>query len=191
MATTGPTQTLATSLHAGRSSQWAKMRTPWTKHCACCGVLSCACWGVCAQVVLRMSKELPLVVEYRIADLGNLSFYLAPKVLRSPCLHARGNEVQPAALLRAAVLPPNSCGMLRWCRHSHALTAQVSPGSLRLQLIDSYSCRMNELEGHSVMSVHTVCRWMTMMRWCDALQPADKLKAHRWILRERAIGVLV
>jgi hypothetical protein len=32
-------------------------------------------------VVLRMSKELPLVVEYRIADLGNLSFYLAPKVL--------------------------------------------------------------------------------------------------------------
>ena len=27
-----------------------------------------------------MSKELPLVVEYRIADLGSLSFYLAPKV---------------------------------------------------------------------------------------------------------------
>ena len=38
------------------------------------------------QVVLRMSKELPLVVEYRIADLGSLSFYLAPKAC--PCLPA-------------------------------------------------------------------------------------------------------
>lgn len=28
------------------------------------------------QVILRMSKELPLVVEYRIQDMGNLSFYL-------------------------------------------------------------------------------------------------------------------
>ncbi|KAK9914803.1 hypothetical protein WJX75_000765 [Coccomyxa subellipsoidea] len=32
------------------------------------------------QVILRLSKDLPLVVEYRIQDMGHLSFYLAPKV---------------------------------------------------------------------------------------------------------------
>jgi len=32
------------------------------------------------QVVLSMSKEVPLVVEYRIADAGHLKFYLAPKI---------------------------------------------------------------------------------------------------------------
>ena len=33
------------------------------------------------QVILRMSKELPLVVEYRIQDMGNLSFYLVRSML--------------------------------------------------------------------------------------------------------------
>ena len=27
-----------------------------------------------------MSRELPVVVEYRIADIGHLRFYLAPKI---------------------------------------------------------------------------------------------------------------
>eukprot|EP00891_Asterochloris_glomerata_P005635 jgi/Astpho2/5635/fgenesh1_pm.00079_%23_40_t len=31
-------------------------------------------------VVLSMSKELPVVVEYRIADMGYVRFYLAPKI---------------------------------------------------------------------------------------------------------------
>ena len=34
----------------------------------------------CAAVVLSMSKELPVVVEYRIADMGYVRFYLAPKI---------------------------------------------------------------------------------------------------------------
>ncbi|CAK0780320.1 hypothetical protein CVIRNUC_005011 [Coccomyxa viridis] len=33
-----------------------------------------------SQVSLRMSKELPLVVQYRIVDMGEINFYLAPKV---------------------------------------------------------------------------------------------------------------
>jgi proliferating cell nuclear antigen len=32
------------------------------------------------QVVLSMSTDTPLVVEYRIPDLGSLRFYLAPKI---------------------------------------------------------------------------------------------------------------
>ena len=31
-------------------------------------------------VILSMSKELPIVVEYRIADMGHVKFYLAPKI---------------------------------------------------------------------------------------------------------------
>jgi len=31
-------------------------------------------------VVLSMSKDLPIMVEYRIADMGNIRFYLAPKI---------------------------------------------------------------------------------------------------------------
>lgn len=31
-------------------------------------------------VTLSMSKELPVVVEYRIADMGHVRFYLAPKI---------------------------------------------------------------------------------------------------------------
>ena len=27
-----------------------------------------------------MSRELPVVVEYRIADMGHIRFYLAPKI---------------------------------------------------------------------------------------------------------------
>lgn len=33
-----------------------------------------------AQVTLSMSRELPVVVEYRIADMGHIRFYLAPKI---------------------------------------------------------------------------------------------------------------
>jgi hypothetical protein len=32
------------------------------------------------QVTLSMSKELPVVVEYRIADMGYVRYYLAPKI---------------------------------------------------------------------------------------------------------------
>lgn len=32
------------------------------------------------SVILSMSKELPIVVEYRIADMGHVKFYLAPKI---------------------------------------------------------------------------------------------------------------
>lgn len=31
-------------------------------------------------VTLSMSKELPVVVEYKIADIGYIRFYLAPKI---------------------------------------------------------------------------------------------------------------
>jgi proliferating cell nuclear antigen len=31
-------------------------------------------------VTLSMSRELPVVVEYRIADMGHIRFYLAPKI---------------------------------------------------------------------------------------------------------------
>ena len=32
------------------------------------------------QVTLSMSRELPVVVEYRMADMGHIRFYLAPKI---------------------------------------------------------------------------------------------------------------
>jgi proliferating cell nuclear antigen len=32
------------------------------------------------HTVLKLSKELPIVVEYRIPDVGSLAFYLAPKI---------------------------------------------------------------------------------------------------------------
>lgn len=32
------------------------------------------------QVTLSMSQDVPLVVEYKIADMGHLRFYLAPKI---------------------------------------------------------------------------------------------------------------
>lgn len=32
------------------------------------------------HTVLKLSKELPVVVEYYIADMGRLAFYLAPKI---------------------------------------------------------------------------------------------------------------
>ena len=48
------------------------------------GVLTpCACaqaTGLSPQVTLSMSKELPVVVEYRIADMGYVRYYLAPKI---------------------------------------------------------------------------------------------------------------
>lgn len=31
-------------------------------------------------VVLSLSKDLPIVVEYAIADMGHVRFYLAPKI---------------------------------------------------------------------------------------------------------------
>jgi len=31
-------------------------------------------------VTLRMSKDVPLVVEYKIADMGHIRYYLAPKI---------------------------------------------------------------------------------------------------------------
>ncbi len=36
--------------------------------------------GLSPQVTLSMSKELPVVVEYRIADMGYVRYYLAPKI---------------------------------------------------------------------------------------------------------------
>lgn len=33
-----------------------------------------------AQVTLSMSRELPVVVEYRMNDMGHIRFYLAPKI---------------------------------------------------------------------------------------------------------------
>ena len=33
-----------------------------------------------STVTLSMSKELPVVVEYRIQDIGFVKFYLAPKI---------------------------------------------------------------------------------------------------------------
>lgn len=32
------------------------------------------------SVILSMSKELPVVVEYRIAEIGHIKYYLAPKI---------------------------------------------------------------------------------------------------------------
>ena len=33
-----------------------------------------------ASVVLHLSKDVPLVVEYQIEELGHIRFYLAPKI---------------------------------------------------------------------------------------------------------------
>jgi proliferating cell nuclear antigen len=33
-----------------------------------------------STVTLSMSKELPVAVEYKIADMGHIRFYLAPKI---------------------------------------------------------------------------------------------------------------
>ena len=33
-----------------------------------------------SSVVLSMSKELPIMVEYKISDMGHVRFYLAPKI---------------------------------------------------------------------------------------------------------------
>eukprot|EP00803_Ostreobium_quekettii_P010166 evm.model.scf_824.4 EVM.evm.TU.scf_824.4 scf_824:60738-62728(-) len=33
-----------------------------------------------SKVVIQMSKDLPIVVEYQIADMGYVRFYLAPKI---------------------------------------------------------------------------------------------------------------
>lgn len=35
---------------------------------------------LCNQVQLSMSADVPLVVEYRIPDLGHIRYYLAPKI---------------------------------------------------------------------------------------------------------------
>lgn len=63
------------------------------------------------QVTLSMSKELPVVVEYKIADMGYVRYYLAPKIedVRSaagetePCAshrHARSSHAGAAVLTR-------------------------------------------------------------------------------------------
>jgi len=36
------------------------------------------------QVHLSFSKDVPLLVEYKIADIGHLKFYLAPKIEEEP-----------------------------------------------------------------------------------------------------------
>lgn len=33
-----------------------------------------------SHAVLKLSKELPIVVEYHMPDVGRLAFYLAPKI---------------------------------------------------------------------------------------------------------------
>ena len=35
---------------------------------------------LCSQVTLSMSKELPIVVEYKISEVGFVRYYLAPKI---------------------------------------------------------------------------------------------------------------
>ena len=36
--------------------------------------------GLSKEVVLRMGADVPLEVEYKIADFGSLRYYLAPKI---------------------------------------------------------------------------------------------------------------
>jgi proliferating cell nuclear antigen len=36
--------------------------------------------GLSPAVVIKLSKELPVVVEYKIADIGHIRYYLAPKI---------------------------------------------------------------------------------------------------------------
>lgn len=35
---------------------------------------------LCSQVVLSLSADVPLVVEYKIGDIGHIRYYLAPKI---------------------------------------------------------------------------------------------------------------
>lgn len=35
---------------------------------------------LCAQVVLSMSGDVPLVCEYKIGEIGHIRYYLAPKI---------------------------------------------------------------------------------------------------------------
>lgn len=60
------------SMHAGKNC--ALIYETWkyiNKSVAYCVVI---------QVTLSMSKDLPVVVEYRIADMGYVRYYLAPKI---------------------------------------------------------------------------------------------------------------
>lgn len=36
--------------------------------------------GLSPSVVIKLSRELPVVIEYKIADMGHVRYYLAPKI---------------------------------------------------------------------------------------------------------------
>lgn len=44
----------------------------------------CKATPLAGQVTLSMSKELPVVVEYRIEEMGYVRYYLAPKIEDEP-----------------------------------------------------------------------------------------------------------
>ncbi len=47
------------------------------------------------HVHLGMTKDLPIVVEYQIADMGSLKFYLAPKIEDEDAGMAEGEDEAP------------------------------------------------------------------------------------------------
>lgn len=35
---------------------------------------------MCFMQIIKLSKELPVVVEYKVTDMGHVRYYLAPKI---------------------------------------------------------------------------------------------------------------
>lgn len=66
-----------------------------------------------------MSRELPVVVEYRIADMGHIRFYLAPKIEDDEgvrCLYTPCCLIQ-ALPMHSSMFAPNLAFVgARWCR---------------------------------------------------------------------------
>ena len=73
---------------AGGAGQRACMRASLTKKT----LPSLQATPLSTHTVLKLSKELPVVVEYNIESIGRLAFFLAPKVRRLPQLERSGRQ---------------------------------------------------------------------------------------------------
>lgn len=47
------------------------------------------------QVTISLSSELPVVVEYKVAEMGHIRFYLAPKIEEEEDIEARRQDTRP------------------------------------------------------------------------------------------------
>ena len=70
-----------------------------------------------AQVVLHLSKDVPLMVEYAIESLGHMRFYLAPKV-DDVSKRGRGEALE-LSTRPARFAPRRARCALRWARSAY------------------------------------------------------------------------